>query len=96
MIANFCIHSSFSLSNYAQMIDLRRKGALKASDEAPKSPVLLSSAQALYDDWMTISSLPALDQGRARQNLITRIRPWVPIATEASDWRYLSYGLYDF
>ena len=79
------------------MIELRRKEGLLADDlVAPMSPLLLTNAQQLYDDWLTISSLPVHEQGRARQNLISCIKPSVPLLMEPSYWRYLSYGMYDF
>ena len=77
------------------MVDLRQKGALP-TDGPLESPVLLTSAQSLYKDWSEITRLPPLEQSRARQNLLGKIRPNVPIAMEESNWHYLSYGLYDF
>ena len=77
------------------MIDLRQKGALPA-DEPLESPVLLTSAQSLYEDWGRITRLPAAEQSKTRQNLLDRIRPTVPLAMEPSNWHYFSYGLYDF
>ena len=81
------------------MMELRRK-----EDSLPDnitslimSPIILcNSARQLYDDWRTISSLPAHEQGRARQNLISQIKPSVPIAMETSYWRYLSFGMFEY